>query len=187
MPHRRLRMRSGSWLASAAVLVGCSDRTDSAVRVRELDVPGFHALLTHQDGAASVERVSVEPRGPEGAEYVVVLKDTPVRRVVHAEFPGTFLDEIYRAGIAYAVKPKIPPSDEKELQMDATTFRSRLEQREELALIENIRAEPLGQGAARYVVTFKRNPVPRVVYAEYPGAIVTAIHAAGVPYAVASQ
>ncbi|HEX8111225.1 MAG TPA: hypothetical protein VF516_26020 [Kofleriaceae bacterium] len=44
-----------------------------------------------------------------------------------------------------------------------------------------------GQGAARYVVIFKGNPVPRVVYAEYPGAIVTAIQATGVPYAVASE
>lgn len=182
VPHRRLRIRSWSWLAAAAVLVGCSDH-----RVQELDVRGFHELLTHQDTAVQVERVVIEPRGRDGAEYVVFLKNTPVRRVVHAEFPGTFLDEIYDAGIPYAVKPKIPPSIEREVQVDATTFRVRLGDPGEVALIASIRAEPLGQGAARYVVIIKGSPVPRVVYAEYPGTIVTAIHAAGIPYTVASE
>ena len=185
--RRGLRTWSYSWLASAALVVACSNHTDSEVRRDELDAARFHALLTHRDTAERIERVSIEPRSREGAEYVVVLKDTAVRRVVHAEFPGTFLDEIYRAGIAYAVKPKIPPSGERERQIDATAFRSMLEQRDEVALIARIRAEPLGLGAARYVVTIKGNPVPSVVYAEYPGAIVTAIHDAGVPYTVASE
>lgn len=182
VPHRRLRIRSWSWLAAAAVLVGCSDHS-----VQELDVPGFHELLTHQDTAIQVERISIEPRGRDGAEYVVVLKNTPVRRVVHAEFPGTFLDEIYDARIPYAVRPKIPRSVEKERQVDATTFRVHLGDPGEVARIASIRAEPLGQGAARYVVIIKGNPLPRVVYAEYPGTIVTAIQAAGVPYTVASE
>jgi hypothetical protein len=155
--HRRLRIRSWSWLAAAAVLVACSDHKNNgevlaSQRVQELDVPGFHELLTHQDTAAQVERVGIEPRGHDGAEYVVVLRNTPVRRVVHAEFPGTFLDELYDARIPYSVKPKIPPSVEKEVQMDATTFRVRLADPIEVAQIASIRAEPLGQGAARYVV-----------------------------------
>lgn len=62
--------------------MGCSDH-----RVQELDAPGFHELLTHQDTAVQVEKIGIEPRGRDGAEYVVDLKDTPVRRVVHAEFP----------------------------------------------------------------------------------------------------
>jgi hypothetical protein len=182
VPHRRLRIRSWSWLAAAAVLVGCSDH-----RVQELDVPGFHELLTHPDTAAQVERIGIEPRGRDGAEYVVLFKTTPVRRVVHAEFPGTFLDEIYDAGIPYVVKPKIPPSVEREMEMSATALRSQLGDPDEVARIASIRAEPLGQGAARYVVILKGNPVPRVAYAEYPGAIVTAIQAAKVPYTVASE
>jgi len=180
--HRRLRIRSWSWLAAAAVLVGCSDH-----RVQELDGPGFHELLTHRDTANQVERIGIEPRGRDGAEYVVVLKNIPVRRVVHAEFPGTFLDEIYDARIPYMVKPKISPSVEREKEIDAMTFRTILGNPDEVARIASIRAEPLGQGAARYVVIIKGNPVPRVVYAEYPGAIVTAIQAAGVPYTVASE
>ncbi|HEX8111157.1 MAG TPA: hypothetical protein VF516_25680 [Kofleriaceae bacterium] len=167
---------------AAAVLVGCSDH-----RVQELDVPGFHALLTHQDTAVQVEKILIEPRDRDGAEYVVFLKNTPVRRVVHAGFPGTFVDEIYDAGIPYAVKPKTRPSVEKELEMDATTLRRRLRDPGVVAQIASIRAEPLGQGAARYVVMIKGNPVPRIVYAEYPGAIVTAIQAAKVPYTVASE
>lgn len=180
--HRRLRIRSWSWLAAAAVLVGCSD-----LRVQELDVPGFHELLNHPDTVAQVEKILIEPRGRDGAEYVVFLKNTPVRRVIHAKFPGTFLDEIYDARIPYSVKPKIPPSVEREREVDATTFRTILGNPDKVARIASIRAEPLGQGAARYVVIIKGNPVPRVSYAEYPGAIVTAIHAAGVPYSVASE
>ena len=182
VPHRRLRIRSWSWLAAAAALVGCSDH-----RVQELDVPGFHELLTHPDTVAQVEKILIEPRGRDGAEYVVVLKNTPVRRVVHAEFPGTFLGEVYDAGIPYSVKPKTAPSVEREKEFDATTFRNQLGNPDEVARIASIRAEPLGQGAARYVMIIKGNPVPRVVYAEYPGAIVTAIQAAGVPYTVASE
>ena len=180
--HRRLRIRSWSWLATAAVLVGCSD-----LRVQELDVPGFHELLNHPDTVAQVEKILIELRGRDGAEYVVFLKNTPVRRVVHAEFPGTFLDELYDDRIPYSVKPKTLPSVEREKEMDATTFRTILGNPGEVAKIASIRAEPLGQGAARYVVIIKGNPVPRVSYAEYPGAIVTAIHAAGVPYTVASE
>ena len=85
------------------------------------------------------------------------------------------------------MKPKIRPSVEREREFDATTFRNLLGNPEEVARIASIRAEPLGQGAARYVVIIKGNPVPRVSYAEYPGAIVTAIQAAGVPYTVASE
>ena len=182
--HRRLRIRSWSWLAAAAVLVGCSD-----LRVQELDVPGFHELLTHADTVVQVEKIRIELRGRDGAEYVVTLKNTAVRRVVHAEFPGTFLDEIYDARIPYSVKPKTAPSVDrgKEMEMDATTLRFRLENPAEIAEIASIRVEPLGQGAARYVVIIKGNPVPRVSYAEYPGTIVTAIQAAGVPYTVASE
>jgi hypothetical protein len=172
--------------------MACSDHSDDGAvqashRTLELDVPGFHNLLTHTDTAAQIERVRIEPRGRDGAEYVVFLKNTPVRRVVHAEFPGAFLDELYGARIPYSVKPKIPPSRENEVQMDATTFRACLEDPGDVARIASVRAEPLGQGAARYVVIIKGNPVPRVIYAEYPGAIVTALHAAGVPYTVAAE
>jgi hypothetical protein len=73
------------------------------------------------------------------------------------------------------------------MEMSATALRSQLGDPDEVARIASIRAEPLGQGAARYVVILKGNPVPRVAYAEYPGAIVTAIQAAKVPYTVASE
>lgn len=52
----------------------------------------LHAALgaLHEETAAQVERILIEPRG--------------VRRVVHAEFPGRFLDEIYDARIPYLAK-----------------------------------------------------------------------------------
>ena len=82
-------------------------------------------------------------------------------------------------------------------QMDVTTFRAMLqcaartpavgsceELRNEAFLIEKVRAEPDGKGAARYLVWFKNTARPKAVFGEFPGKITDEMVAAGISYSV---
>ena len=66
-------------------------------------------------------------------------------------------------------------------------FRGWLANKEEAAKIQDIRAEPRGHDDARYVITVTSDSTKRVVYAEFPGAIVDDIFRAGVKYSVKSK
>jgi len=78
-------------------------------------------------------------------------------------------------------------SSSKERELDATSFRQQIANVEEASKIEKIKVEPRGHDDARYVVTLKQDPVKRVVYAEFPGTITTAISEAKIPYEVKSK
>ncbi len=78
-------------------------------------------------------------------------------------------------------------SSSKEKEITATEFRGWLANKEEVSKIENIRAEPRGHDDARYVITMTGDSTKRVVFAEFPGAIVDDIFRAGVKYSVKSK
>src|SRR5213075_137097 len=84
--------------------------TDSSSKEKEVDVTAFRGELSKPDKAKEIEKIRVEPRGHDDARYVVSYKNDAVKRVVHAEFPGTITKEIYEAGIPYEVKSKYESS-----------------------------------------------------------------------------
>jgi cell division protease FtsH len=73
-------------------------------------------------------------------------------------------------------------SSSKEKELNATAFHQLLQNKDEVAKIENIKAEERGQHSARYVITMKTEATKQVVYADYPGSIVKEIEDAGVPF-----
>src|SRR5262245_48766184 len=75
-------------------------------------------------------------------------------------------------------------SSSKEKELDVTTFRGLLVNKEEAAKLESVRAEPGGHNTARYVVTMKSDPTKRVVYGEYPGKLGEDIDRAGITYTI---
>jgi len=78
-------------------------------------------------------------------------------------------------------------SSSKEREITATEFRGWLANKEEASKIQEIRAEPRGHDDARYVITMTSDSTKRVVYAEFPGAIVDDIFRVGVKYSVKSK
>jgi cell division protease FtsH len=78
-------------------------------------------------------------------------------------------------------------SSSKERELDVTAFRQQLSNKDEAAKIQKIRIEPRGHDDARYIVTMEKDPVKRVVYAEFPGTITKEIYDAGVEYDVKSK
>jgi cell division protease FtsH len=81
--------------------------TDSSSKEKDLDVTTFQAQLVNKEDAARIERITIEPRGPNDARYVVTMKNTnPAKQVVYAEFPGKLTEDIRGAGIPYSVKSK---------------------------------------------------------------------------------
>ena len=183
-------MPLGLSIATAVALIACSGEKngDTAEKARQqpLDTPAFHAMLNDREGSAQIEKVVVELGTGDDAQYIVTLKDTAVRRVVRAPFPGTLVSEIYDSNIPYAVKTDRPRAAGQR-EIDATTFRRSLSDPSELARIESIRAEPFGRCAARYVVKLKTEGGTRIVHAEFPGSIVAAIQAAQIPYSVVTR
>ena len=75
-------------------------------------------------------------------------------------------------------------SSSKEKEVDVTSFRSDLANREKAKEIEKIRIEPGAHDTARYVITKRTNPTKEVVHAEYPGTITKEIYEAGINYDV---
>ena len=183
-------MPPGLSLATAVAVIACSGEThgDTSDKAKQqpLDTPAFHAMLNDREGSAQIEKVIVALGTCDDAQYIVTLKNTAVRRVVRAPFPGTLVSEIYDSGVPYAVKTD-RPRVAGQREIDATTFRGSLSDPSEIARIESIRAEPFGGCAARYVVKFKTQGDTRIVHAEFPGPIVAAIQAAQIPYSVAAR
>jgi cell division protease FtsH len=82
--------------------------TDSSSKEKEMDVTEFRGLVSKPDGAKTIEKIDVEPRGHDDARYIVTMKNDPqgTKRVIYGEFPGAIVDEIYKANIVYKVKAK---------------------------------------------------------------------------------
>ncbi|MBX3162737.1 MAG: ATP-dependent zinc metalloprotease FtsH [Deltaproteobacteria bacterium] len=81
--------------------------TDSSSKEKELDATEFHKMLLNKEDAAKIESVRAEERGQHSARYVITMKSGDgTKRVVYAEFPGTFPKEIADANIAFSSKPK---------------------------------------------------------------------------------
>ena len=78
-------------------------------------------------------------------------------------------------------------SSSKERELDVTSFRQQIANKEEASKIEKIKVEPRGHDDARYVVTMKQDPVKRVVFAEFPGTITQDMFNAGISYEVKSK
>ena len=80
--------------------------TDSSSKEKELDVTAFRNTLANKEEAAKIEKVEAQPRGHDDARYILTMKNDTTKRVVYAEFPGTIVNEIYKAEIPYSVKAK---------------------------------------------------------------------------------
>jgi len=80
--------------------------TDSSSKEKEVDVTTFRGDLLNKEKAKEIEEIAIEPGSHDNARYVIKKSNSPVREVVHAEFPGTITKEIYDAGIKYKVKAK---------------------------------------------------------------------------------
>jgi cell division protease FtsH len=80
--------------------------TDSSSKEKELDATAFHTLLQNREEASKIESIRAEERGQHSARYVVTMKGDSTRRIVYADYPGTFAKEITEAGIAFTAKPK---------------------------------------------------------------------------------
>src|SRR5436190_15723590 len=78
-------------------------------------------------------------------------------------------------------------SSSKEKEVDVTSFREDIANKEKAKDIEKIRIEPRGHDDARYVITKKSNNVKEVVHAEFPGTITKEIYEAGISYEVKSK
>ena len=190
MKQQRSSLPLGLSLATAVALIACSGEKhgDAPEKAKQqpLDTPAFQAMLNDREGSALIEKVVVELGTCDDAQYIVTLKNTAVRRVVRAPFPGTLVSEIYHSNVPYAVK-RDRPRAAGQREVDATTFRGWLSDPSEVASIESIRAEPFGQCAAMYVVNLKTQGGTRMVHAEFPGSIVAAIQAAQIPYSVVTR
>src|SRR3954465_14223747 len=78
-------------------------------------------------------------------------------------------------------------SSSKEKQVDVTTFRSDLLNKEKAKEIEDITIEPGGHDNARYVIKRSNTNVKEVVHAEFPGTITKEIYDAGIKYNVKAK
>jgi cell division protease FtsH len=81
----------------------------------------------------------------------------------------------------------VSDSSSKEKELDVTTFRADIANKEKAKEIEKIRIEPRGHDDARYVITKRSNATKEVVHAEFPGTITKEIYEAGIPYEVKSK
>jgi cell division protease FtsH len=80
--------------------------TDSSSKERPLDATAFLSELQNKDKTKEIQEINIEPRGHDDARYIVSYRNTNVKAVVNAEFPGTITKDIRDAGIAYNVKSK---------------------------------------------------------------------------------
>jgi cell division protease FtsH len=80
--------------------------TDSSSKEREEDVTAFRGEIANKDKVKDIQGVDIEPRGHDDARYVVSFKNSNIKAVVNAEFPGKITQELYEAGVAYKVKSK---------------------------------------------------------------------------------
>ncbi len=80
-------------------------------------------------------------------------------------------------------------SSSKEKPMDVTEFRGLLSKPDAKKTIDRIDVEPRGHDEARYIVTMNTDPKDskRVVYAEFPGAIIEEVYKANIVYNVKSK
>jgi hypothetical protein len=103
----------------------------------------------------------------------------------HAEFPGTFTDEMVASGIFYDVGEETHP----EHSISMTQLRLALECNgcDELASIAGVRVHPLAGGFARYTVVHKSGKAATVAFGEYPGRVIDELVHAKVPYVLANE
>src|SRR4029079_11815386 len=78
-------------------------------------------------------------------------------------------------------------SSSKEREVDVTTFRTDLLNKEKAKEIEEIAIVPGAHDSARYVIKKSNTNVREVVHAEYPGKITDEILNAGIKYKVKDQ
>ncbi|HSD89358.1 MAG TPA: ATP-dependent metallopeptidase FtsH/Yme1/Tma family protein, partial [Kofleriaceae bacterium] len=78
-------------------------------------------------------------------------------------------------------------SSSKEKEVDVTTFRADLANKEKAKEIEEITIEPGSHDNARYVIKKSTPPVREVVHAEFPGTITKEIYDAGIKYQVKAK
>jgi cell division protease FtsH len=78
-------------------------------------------------------------------------------------------------------------SSSKEKEVDVTTFRADLLNKEKAKEIEEISIEPGGHDNARYVIKKSNSAVKEVVHAEFPGTITKEIYDAGIKYKVKAK
>ena len=97
------------WVILIVMFVGIySMFTDSSSKDKPLDANAFHKMLANKDEASKIEKVEIEERGQHSARYVVTIHGdlAGTKRVVYAEYPGSFPKEMSDAGIEYSSKPK---------------------------------------------------------------------------------
>jgi len=78
-------------------------------------------------------------------------------------------------------------SSSKEHEIDVTTFRGELANKDKAKDIEQIRIEPRGHEDAKYIVSYRNRTEKGVVNGEFPGTITKEIYDAGIPYQVKSK
>src|SRR5262245_16175226 len=78
-------------------------------------------------------------------------------------------------------------SSSKEDDLDVTTFRADLANKDKAKDIEKIRAEPGSHNEAKYIITRSSKKNKDVVYGEWPGSITNEINAAGIKLEVKSK
>jgi hypothetical protein len=139
-------------------------------------------MLADREESTRIESVMVRLSPDRPARYAVRFKNGE-KRSVEADFPGTIADELYAAGVMYAVAE--PEQDRRGARLlAATSLRDMLASPDEAAKIDHITIESRGS-YARYELAMKAVDLVRVAYAEFPGKIVEAIDAAKVPHTIA--
>jgi hypothetical protein len=166
-----LRVRFVALALAVTLACGGSLRDEATMTAEHLD-----ALMT-PERSRDVEAIYVRLDGGT-AHCRVLLRNTNKRQLAIVPFTTALVDKIYAARIPYSVQ--LIDAEDSRAQLDATTFRSKLDARE-VADIAEIRVEPTSLGSATYVITFTSGGT-RVVHAEYPGTIVPAIQAAKVRF-----
>ncbi|MGE5183804.1 MAG: AAA family ATPase, partial [Acidobacteriota bacterium] len=78
-------------------------------------------------------------------------------------------------------------SSSKEKEIDATTFRSQIANKDQVKDIQEITIEPRGHDDARYVVAYRNSNTKTVVNAEFPGTFTKEFTDAGIAYKVKSK
>src|SRR5690349_6189183 len=78
-------------------------------------------------------------------------------------------------------------SSSKEKDLDVTSFRAEIANKDKAKDIEQIQIEPKGHQDARYTISYKSTPTKSVVNAEFNDSITNEIYGAGIKYKVASK
>jgi len=163
------------WIAAALVACSSAKKTSTKEVDRDALVRAIH------DQPHEVESVIVEPIGDHQARYVITWLDHGGKDVACAEFPSPLLDELNAAKITYGVKPP-DDRDPHEYVYPASLLRADLADHD--PDYAKITIHPRADDTARYVIDLRNGQRPKVVYAEYPGAIVDEIKRAGVAFEV---